>query len=324
MNGTESFNGKSRPPPTLDSGYNASYTAFMSTKYDAWYAKNGGARNKRRRERYANDPEYRSRAKGSSRPRRDAPAVLPTIPAPRRWSTVTYTDPETGVVETLFSVAALEAATGASQQALRNWEARGQIAKPDVRAPGGARLYRLTTIETIRSQIQAAGLTPRSRRDQSVTVRIRREGVVETVTLYPVSDLAVACSRRVPAVEALEREGIIPVTPFRFTVRRRRYYTQSMIASARSILQDILTKYPPGGVRVVLRPGTAATKEYTERLHAAWAPWLGAEVVSDEDGDAGGGLGGGGAEVPGGDGDNGGSTPGVASGLGGGAGEAEG
>lgn len=301
----------------------------MSAKYDAWYAKNGSDRNKRRRNRYATDPDYRARAKGSSRPKRDAPAVLPTIPAPRRWSTVTYTHPETGIVETLFSVAALEAATGASQQALRNWESRGQIAKPDVRAPGGARLYRLATIETIRSQIQAAGLTPRSRRDQSVTVRIRREGVEESVTLYPVSDLAVACSRRVPAVEALEREGIIPVTPFRFTVRKRRYYTKSMIESARAILQDILTKYPPGGVRVVFRPGTAATKEYTERLRAAWAPWMGAEVVSDEDGDAGGGLGGGdGDEGAGGDGERvaGGEDapgPGDASGGGGGAGEAK-
>ncbi len=239
----------------------------MGERFQRWWAEQGATYNERRRKRYAEDPEYRARARGVAKPPK--PQALES-----EWTSQTVF--AGGVPLTVFSVAALAAATGASHQTLRGWTRQKKISPPDHIAPSGAKFYTRETIAKIVEEVRAAGLSVRSRRDDSREVKVRlRTGEVHTLTLHPVSDLAVVLQRRVTTVERWERMGIIPETPFRLTSLRRRYYTTGQIKAAETAYKAVTQDGP------LFREGTEGAEIFKMRLKEAWEPLNGAEVCDE-------------------------------------------
>ena len=74
----------------------------MGDRFKRWWAEQGATYNERRRKRYAEDPDYRARARGQSKPPR------PSAPESEWTSQTVFT--ASGAPLTVFSVAALAAA----------------------------------------------------------------------------------------------------------------------------------------------------------------------------------------------------------------------
>lgn len=240
----------------------------MGDRFKRWWAEQGATYNERRRKRYAEDPDYRARARGQSKPPR------PSAPESEWTSQTVFT--ASGAPLTVFSVAALAAATGASHQTLRGWTRQKKISPPDHTAPSGAKFYTRETIAKIVEEVRAAGLSVRARRDDTREVKVRlRTGEVHTLTLHPVSDLASVLQRRVTTVERWERLGLIPETPFRLTSLRRRYYTSGQIKAAATAFKAVTQDGP------LFREGTEGAELFKKRLQEAWEPLNGAEVCDE-------------------------------------------
>lgn len=98
-----------------------------TTRFQEWYAEHGEGHNAKRRDRYANDPEYRKQKREEAkkamaakrkRDREGRPAKQPGL-----------------------SLAEVAARLGRTPGTIRSWEAKGYIPKPTLASKTGRRYY---------------------------------------------------------------------------------------------------------------------------------------------------------------------------------------
>lgn len=224
--------------------------------FKKWYGKHGKKLNKSRRERYAEDPEYRERvlkANRDSRRRRREEASkaraaerkatkLKTRPKP--WKVVeAEIETEKGTAKNkLFTIGALARVLGCSVQAIRLWEKQGVIRPPAIRNGKGDRLYSPNEIRVIHEVMQAQGRVDDSKaRPRSTPQGFERmvkfkDGHEELVRLFRIGVLAKALDRTVLTVEQMEQRGALPATPFRASSTKYRLYTVGMVEVAKKAM----------------------------------------------------------------------------------------
>jgi len=110
--------------------------------FQRWYQKNGGQLNAKRRQRYADDPEYRERAKAVSRVARTRRKERGGV------SETTVMRIINGVEVELYRVSAAAEMIGKSPDTIRLWCRKGWI--PDGET-GEHRLYRLHQIKLLKT-----------------------------------------------------------------------------------------------------------------------------------------------------------------------------
>jgi DNA-binding transcriptional MerR regulator len=227
--------------------------------FKKWYGKHGKKLNKSRRERYAEDPEYRARvlkANRDSRKRRrkeqqsakaEERGATKLKTRPRPWKVVeAEIETSTGTARNkLFTIGALARVLGCSVQAIRLWEKQGVIREPEVRNGKGDRLYSPNEIRVIHEVMQAQGRVSDSKVRQRSTPqgferRVQfKEGKkkhVKLVRLFRIGVLAKALDRTVLTVEQMEQRGALPATPFRASSTGYRLYTFEMVEVAKKAM----------------------------------------------------------------------------------------
>lgn len=244
------------------------------SRFGEWYEKNREELNKRRRERYAKDPSYRGKVLQRSKEFRDevrqstraekqaeasAVLLLPTT----KWKT---TEGKVGrKTQTLFTIGALAAKLGCSVQALRLWERKGIIPKPDQRGAGENRLYSYDQMERIQKKLTKEGRLTGDRRKRRSTEGERwvirlDDGTEVERTLFSVGMLALKVQKTSVTLSLLERKGYLPETTLRGPgTDGRRLYTDEQI-------QAVAEAYGPrSGLR-----SAEVWKAFREEVHTKW------------------------------------------------------
>jgi len=213
--------------------------------FQEWYESNRGDLNERRRERYANDPEYRAkvqkwnqlarerrRAKADEEEREARGAVK--MKASGSWKTVEIE--VDGVKVRMFTIGALAKATGKGISTIRVWEKNGTLPETPYRSKKGDRLYTLEMVESVQRALRKAGklnvgVLRAKARPPYVEREVCFQGVDEPVRLrlYKVGTLAKAVGRTVVAITQMEKRGVLPRTPFVLSALEYRLYTLDMI-----------------------------------------------------------------------------------------------
>lgn len=213
-----------------------------------WYAENGEALNQSRKRRYQEDPEYKAKVLEGNRQARAArreQARLAAAPAEQAKKVLTKLPTWRGVVvgaDTLMTIGALASTAGVTVQTVRSWERTGNIPEPTARTEAGVRLYSQEMLDQIYEAQRDAG-------------KIKTEGVVHipparcyhflvrwpdgserVVPFYRVGVLATTLGRRASAIDTLERRGLLPVSPFRWSGRGHRLYTPKMLLDVYCVL----------------------------------------------------------------------------------------
>jgi DNA-binding transcriptional regulator YiaG len=116
--------------------------ATFTDSFRQWYGRNAETYNETRKERYANDPDFREAAIKQAARYREKAKAEGIVPEPRNG---------------LYSSAAVAAFLGVSTQTLRNWEARGVI--PKATFGKKQRQYTRTQMHLIRAVVQASTAT---------------------------------------------------------------------------------------------------------------------------------------------------------------------
>jgi len=219
-----------------------------------WYEKNGGELNKSRRDRYKTDPAYREEVLQRNRDarrlkrestlteRKESLAAKGVTTRPL-WKTVEVM--VDGKTVTAFTIGALARSLGRSVQAIRLWERQGIIPEAPIRNVKGDRFYPLDSIEAIRKLLKKAGKleagdTPAQSREGPKGVRRMVEfadGTQRKLLLFRIGTMADAVGRTAVTLEQLERDEVLPATPFRASSTRYRLYSTKMIASVRDAFQ---------------------------------------------------------------------------------------
>jgi DNA-binding transcriptional MerR regulator len=218
--------------------------------YQRWYEQNGNSLNAARREKYASDPEYRSkilkRNRAARKKRREmtveerrAIERAKHIAPAASWKTVQQEIDLNGrkVVATLFSIGALAKRLDRGISTVRVWERQGLLPETPYRSEKGDRLYTLDMVESIRRALWEAGkLTEadgklREKKRPDAVVRWVRfaDGREQYVPLYKFGVLAQAVQRTVVALAQMEKLGRLPETPLRASSLNYRLYTVEMI-----------------------------------------------------------------------------------------------
>ncbi len=270
----------------------------MPFSFSEWYRVNGERLNKKRRERYHTDPEYKARVlKTNQESRQDRKKEPPGVKEStttvvsgksRQWKAAA-TDVD-GKIQDCFTIGAVADILGCSIQVIRLWEKNGTIPATPIRGNGepGDRLYTIAMIDGIKSVLSSRAKDGKRRPRQVVNAKPWKRyvrlstGRVKTVDLYLVGALAEALSRNVAAIEQLENKGLLPRTPFRTPSVGRRLYTEGMIAAVKAALatrggiikgdlagkefyRDVLNKWEEEGVvNAVLIETLPGKVEYNE------------------------------------------------------------
>ena len=123
-------------------------------------------RNARRRQRYAEDDEYRDRIKRVRRERYYASVLSPPLRDPRKL------EPDAFVGDTpLFSDAKLAYCLHKSAQTIRLWVYQGFIPDTHLKEANGSRLY---TIKMIEDVIDVLGIARRVKKDPAAYEEIEQ------------------------------------------------------------------------------------------------------------------------------------------------------
>ncbi len=120
--------------------------------FEAYYDENRDDINEKRRQKYANDPEYRDRVLKASRDYRKRQRREPRVRMPRFQKPSTHQTGDGGEVQ-LFSVGAFAAYLNRSVQAINHWERSGILPKTPYRNSRGFRCYTRDMMEIVRGQV---------------------------------------------------------------------------------------------------------------------------------------------------------------------------
>jgi DNA-binding transcriptional MerR regulator len=217
--------------------------------FKEWYGENADELNKKRRDRYANDPEYRKKIQDSNARTRKVrrkkrqeekkareKAKLTNVDK-RPWRSVTATVEVDGeqVEAQVFTIGALAKALGCSVQVIRLWESKGIIPETPLRGSGGDRLYTAEFIEMVAEVLEQKGRLGRLSRSlpKGSKRKVAFNGEVVEVVMFRVGALADAIGRTAATIDQLEQRGVFPKTPFRASSTRYRLYTAEMIETAK-------------------------------------------------------------------------------------------
>jgi MerR HTH family regulatory protein len=225
--------------------------------FQGWYDEHRDDLNKRRRERYANDPAYRKRVQGwndaaRERRRKTAEAEGRQVKqAVKLRSLATWKTVEVevdGVAVHMFTIGALAKALGKGISTIRVWERNGTLPETPHRSKRGDRLYTLEMVEAARKALYKAGkldsavLQEKKRPPYVDRVVVFRSGAETMLRLYKVGTLAGAVNRTVVALAQMEKRGVLPRTPLLASSLEYRLYTLDMI----EVVQEAFNKR--GGV----------------------------------------------------------------------------
>jgi len=216
--------------------------------YKEWYAENKEERNRRRRERYRNDPEYRERVLAPSRKRRrrkrrkrlNAKKVFRMRTTHRLYTEAVDADGnEVGGV--FYTRLALTSVLDVSKRTVIKWIDQGRIPEPPYRSSAGYYLYPLEMIEDLcerRETIkQFSYKDPAGKHYHGEREITRPDGRKVTSPMYTTGMVAKALGVNPAYVLQLTNKGVLPDTPYKFG--RHRAYTSAMVrAVARVILDD--------------------------------------------------------------------------------------
>lgn len=205
----------------------------MTFDFKSWYEKNGKEWNKKRRQRYAEDPAYRAKVgkwNEAGRLKRRGAVVL-SGRAARRARKVASQEPWTEFEQdgvSYLTIGALARALGKSPRTLRLWEKRGWLPSARYATPKGVRLYTPGEILAMREVLALAGrVSEKGPQPRLAFVRKRArlaDGRVEELVLFRIGALAEAAGKSAALLVRYEGCGWIPATPFR-TPSGRRLYT---------------------------------------------------------------------------------------------------
>ena len=208
--------------------------------FQKWYEENREDYNRKRRERFQNDPEYRKRVRAQrrrykrkkARERAEARKVKPR----KGWRSYDEAvDTRTGdtVSGEFFTVSALATALGVTAQMVRRWERSGKLERTPFESTSGYRLYSLDRIEDLaeqREDLTAKQERPRGHSDFSA-YRTEHDGR----TLYSSGALAQILGITTEWLRALERRGDIP-TADHASSRGRLYTLEQLQAAAQAVV----------------------------------------------------------------------------------------
>lgn len=221
-----------------------------SEYYAGWYEDNGDDLNERRRERYANDPEYRTRVKQWNQEARERrrKARKAEKRAEKRavkmkasagaWKTVEIE--VDGVVTRMFTIGALARAVGKGISTIRVWERTGVLPETPYRSDKGDRLYTVEMVEDIIEDLGRVGKLDhrrmKKRKKPSSVVRTvkPKKGPRREMRLYKIGTLAKAVGRTVVALTNMEKREALPCTPLVASSISYRLYTVEMIEAVQA------------------------------------------------------------------------------------------
>lgn len=226
--------------------------------FKEWYDENREDLNARRREKYAQDPEYRAKVQQWNRDararrrkdeekedRRTRRAVK--IRPSGQWKTVEVE--VDGVKVRMFTIGALAKAIGKGISTIRVWERTGVLPETPHRSNKGDRLYTLEMVEAIQKSLKRAGkldigVLREKKRPAYVDkpILFNGHGTPIEMRLYKIGTLAKAVSRTGVALIQMEKRGVLPKTPLVSSSLEYRLYTVDMI----EVVQAAFTKR--GGV----------------------------------------------------------------------------
>lgn len=213
--------------------------------YAEWYEGNGDDLNERRRDRYANDPEYRAkvqkwnqaararRKEGKKLEKRAQKRAVKMKASAGAWKTVEIE--VDGVLTRMFTIGALARAVGKGISTIRVWERTGVLPETPHRFHKGDRLYTVDMVEDICRALDRAGKLDhhqlKKRKKPSSVVRTvkTKKGRAREMRLYKIGTLAQAVNRTVVALTNMEKREVLPATPLTASSLSYRLYTVGMI-----------------------------------------------------------------------------------------------
>lgn len=218
--------------------------------FKEWYETHGETLNKRRRKRYDDDPEYRTRVlemnrRSRERRRKEKEAELAVEREAKKlrqrlspWKTV-----EVGGNQ-LRTIGALAAALGVSVQAVRLWEKQKILPPAPMRNRKGDRLYPPDYLDLAREILVKQGRLDAEKLAQlketpetkAFLATVQHKGKKFDLVLFRIGMLARALQRTVVTMEQMEQRGALPETPFRATTTGYRLYSREMIEDVRKAM----------------------------------------------------------------------------------------
>lgn len=120
--------------------------------FEQYYEDNGEDINRKRRQKYDKDPEYRDRVLKASRDYRKKQRQVPRVRMPRFQKPAVHKT-GTGREIKIFSVGAFAAYLSRSVQAINHWEKSGILPRTPYRNGRGFRCYTTDMMEAVRSQV---------------------------------------------------------------------------------------------------------------------------------------------------------------------------
>ncbi len=220
-----------------------------TTYFHDWYKTNGKSLNKRRKDRYNSDPEYREKVlaqnrearrkrREASQGERDAKKDAQKVKPSKAWKSVNVE--VDGKVVKMFTIGAVAKSLDCSAQALRLWERKGIIEETPYRYSKGDRLYTLEQIEDMRASLTAQGrIGPNKTRVKTSPyvecyILLAGRQRKKLVRLFRIGTMAQMVGRTVVTLEQLEQKGYLPETPFRLSEVGHRLYTLGMMESVKA------------------------------------------------------------------------------------------
>jgi DNA-binding transcriptional MerR regulator len=260
--------------------------------FQTWYADNGDRLNKKRRQRYDNDAEYRQRVlttnqnyrakqkKEQKKERAQQRKAVRIRPTESTWKTIEI-DVD-GVKTPMYTIGALARAIGRGISTVRVWEREGILPPTPHRSPKGDRLYSVEAVAEIRKvlkkegRIENPGQLRRKKRPATVDRVIKfADGECVAFQLYKVGTLAKVVDRTVVSLAQMEKSGRLPLTPLRASSLGYRLYTMRMIETVKEAFD--------------MNGGSLRGKEWDEFYDHVERDWrsqgiFGARVLEKDDG----------------------------------------
>lgn len=223
----------------------------MPWEFKKWYADHKEEFNEKRKQRYREDPEYRSKiqkwnaeAHAAKRQqimverRKSKKAVRVKLHAPSPTTIVVG-----GKEVTVVPIGLVAKAVGRGVQSLRRYERLGIIPKTPYHSKNGTRLYTVEQVIQIQKLLTDAGKVGKVsvrqrgyRKPVQAKVRLSNGEVLE-LSLFRIGYLALALERTVQYITQLELKGLFPSTPLR--LKGHRLYSPDMIQAARQVLDSL-------------------------------------------------------------------------------------
>lgn len=251
-----------------------------------WYTRHGKELNKKRRQKYKNDPKYKDRVLALNREHRErdreiriaehgAEAGARKVSPPSSWREVEKVIE--GKEETLLTIGAVSRLLHRSPQSIRQYEKKGIVQETKHRDDRGTRMYTPAQILSLYKAVKHTDIAFSAEDKADPTpmwVALQHSnGSTETIAAYRVGTLSKAVGKTVLTLEQLERKGVFPETPIRHPDNGHRYYTTPMIEAVAKAVNSV------GAIRL---RGTERQKKFFDDVTTAWTALgiVGSKVIS--------------------------------------------